>query len=258
MLLVLDVGNTNVVIGLYKRDKLIKLWRMKTDKERTADEWGIFIVQLFNYNGIDVIGVKGIIVSSVVPPIMYSLERALYRYFKIRPIIVSTELDIGIEIKIDNPKELGADRIVNAVAVKEKYGCPAIVIDFGTATTYDVITGNGCYIGGLISPGVKISVEALFQQTAKLPKIEIAKTQNVIAHNTVSAIQSGIFYGYVGQVEYIIEKVSREMNEENIKVVATGGLANLISTEAKGIDIVDAELTLDGLKIIYERNMINI
>lgn len=255
MLLVVDVGNTNMVIGVYKEEKLIYQWRMKTDKESTADEIGIFIYQLFTLNSLDMKEVKGVIISSVVPPIMYSLERAFSKYFNIKPLIVGPGLKTGMNIKIDNPRELGADRIVNGVAAYHKYGGPVIVIDFGTATTYDVITVDGEYIGGVISPGIKISVDALAQRASKLPRIEISKLDSIIGKNTISCIQAGIYYGYIGQVEYIVNRIKQELKSDNIKVVSTGGLANLIAEEANCIDIVDSILTLDGLRYIYNKNI---
>lgn len=255
MLLVLDVGNSNIVLGVYKEEVLIRHWRMKTDKESTSDELGLFMVQLFKNSDLSIEEIKGIVVSSVVPPIMFSLERALNRYFNKKPLIVNTSLKLGIDIKVDNPKALGSDRIADAVGAYAKYNTGCIVVDFGTATKYEFITKEGQYLGGAITPGIKISADALFQRTSKLPRIEITKPDSIVGKNTVDAIQSGLYYGYVGQVEYIVAKMKKDFNvDEDAKVIATGGLAALISNEAQCIDVLDTTLTLDGLRIIYELN----
>lgn len=254
MILVMDVGNTNIVLGVYEGKKLLISWRMATDKERTADEYGMFIVNLFNNEKLDILEVEAIIIASVVPPIMYSLEHAIRKYFKSEPIIVGPGVKTGINIKYENPREVGADRIVNAVAGFELYGGPLIVVDFGTATKFEAISSKGEYLGGVICPGVKVAADALFQKASKLPRIELLKPENVIGKNTVSNLQSGIIYGHIGQVDYIVTRMKKEMREENVKVVATGGLARLIAGEAETIDEINAQLTLDGLRIIYERN----
>lgn len=257
MILVLDVGNTNIVLGVYEDKELIASWRLSTDFKRTADEYGIQVVQLFLQDKLDMADVKGVIISSVVPNIMYSLEHMVRKYFEAEPIIVGPGVRTGVNIKYDNPKEVGADRIVNAVAAYETYKRAIIIIDFGTATTFCAITAKGDYIGGTICPGIKISSEALFEKAAKLPRVELIKPPGVVCKNTVTSMQAGIVYGYTGQVDYIIDKMKKEMmqlGEKNIIVVATGGLAKLISEESKTIDVIDPILTLKGLRIIYEKN----
>ncbi|MDP4182189.1 MAG: type III pantothenate kinase [Bacillota bacterium] len=254
MILVMDVGNTNIVLGVYEGKKLLNHWRMGTDKEKTSDEFGMFMMSLFNQEKLEVNKIEAVIIASVVPPIMYSLEHAIRKYFKMEPIIVGPGIKTGINIKYENPREVGADRIVNAVAALEIYGAPMIVIDFGTATTFCAINSKGDYLGGVICPGIKVSVEALFQKAAKLPRIELVKPEHIIGRTTIGNMQSGIIYGYVGQVDYIVKRIKKEMKEDNIKVIATGGLARLISSESEAIDEINGFLTLEGLRIIYERN----
>lgn len=257
MILVLDVGNTNIVLGVYKSKKLIAEWRLSTEAMRTADEYGIQVMELFLQSKLDFSDVKGVIISSVVPNIMYSFEHMIRKYFELEPIVVGPGVKTGINIKYDNPKEVGADRIVNAVAVHELYKNSAIIIDFGTATTFCALTKNGDYLGGAICPGMKISSEALFQRAAKLPRIELVKPENIICKNTVSSMQAGIIYGYIGQVDYIVKKMKKEMialGEKEPLVVATGGLAKIVSSESGTIDKVEPFLTLEGLRIIYEKN----
>ncbi|EJO5347459.1 type III pantothenate kinase [Clostridium botulinum] len=257
MILVLDVGNTNIVLGIYKNKKLIANWRLATDNKRTADEYGIQVMELFSHNNLSFSEIEGVIISSVVPNIMYSLEHMIGKYFNIKPIIVGPGVKTGINIKYDNPKEVGADRIVNAVAAHEIYKKPLIIIDFGTATTFCCLTKCANYLGGTICPGIKISSDALFDKAAKLPRVELVKTPGVICKNTVASIQAGIIYGYAGQVDYIVSKMKKEMmdlGEEEPFVVATGGFAKLISEESKSIDEINAILTLEGLRVIYEKN----
>ncbi|KAB3533285.1 type III pantothenate kinase [Alkaliphilus pronyensis] len=254
MILVFDVGNTNIVIGVYKSDELIDSWRIATDKDKTSDEYSMMIHYFFQYSNIDLKLVKDVIISSVVPNIMYSLEHAIRKLLNIEPLIVGPGVKTGMNIRYDNPKQVGADRIVNAVAAFEKYGGPLIIVDFGTATTFCAVSQNGDYLGGTISPGIKISSDALFQRAAKLPRVELIKPGKVICKNTNNSIQSGIIYGYVGLVEYIVKKMIQELGGKNVKVVATGGLSSLIASEANYIHIVDKLLTLDGLRIIYNRN----
>lgn len=257
MILVIDVGNTNIVLGVYESKELTASWRLSTDSKRTADEYGIQVTQLFLQNKLDPSDVEGVIVSSVVPNIMYSLEHMIKKYFEVDPIIVGPGVKTGINIKYDNPKEVGADRIVNAVAAHEIYKRSLIIIDFGTATTFCALTSKGDYLGGTICPGIKISSEALFERAAKLPRIELVKPSTVICKNTVSSMQAGIVYGYIGQVDYIVDKMKKELmqiGEQDPLVVATGGLAKLISEESRFIDKIDPILTLKGLRIIYEKN----
>ncbi|MCT8977477.1 type III pantothenate kinase [Clostridium sp. CX1] len=257
MILVLDVGNTNIVLGVYENKELIASWRLSTDSKRTADEYGVQVTQLFLQSKLDPTDVEGVIVSSVVPNIMYSLEHMIKKYFEIDPLVVGPGVKTGINIKYDNPKEVGADRIVNAVAAYEMYKKPIIIIDFGTATTFCAITAKADYLGGTICPGIKISSEALFERAAKLPRVELTKPSGVICKNTVSSMQAGIIYGYIGQVDYIVDKMKKEMmqlGEEEPVIIATGGLAKLISEESKFIDNIDPILTLKGLRIIYEKN----
>lgn len=257
MVLLIDVGNSNMVIGVQKNGKNIVEWRLATDPKKTSDEYGVQIVHLFSYNNLDVDKVEGVIISSVVPYLMYTLENVIRKYFKQKPLIVGPGIKTGINVKYDNPKELGADRIVNAVAARELYKGPIIVIDFGTATTFCAITAAGDYLGGAICPGIKISVRALFENTAKLPDIRLEKQESVICKNTVSNIQSGIYFGYIGQVEYIVNKMKEEMkayDEEEPYVIATGGLARLIMNDSKVINELHPFLTLEGLRIIYEKN----
>lgn len=254
MIVVVDVGNTNIVFAVYEGKKLLNHWRMTTDKDKTSDEFGMFFMDIFNYEKIDIAKIEAVVIASVVPPIMYSLEHAIKKYFKLDPIVVGPGLKTGINIKYENPREVGADRIVNAVAALEMYKGSLIIVDFGTATTFCAVMSNGEYLGGVICPGIKISAEALFQRAAKLPRIDLAKPDTVIGRNTVSSMQSGIVYGYVGKVDYIVKRMKKEMKEDNIKVIATGGLARLIASESETIDEINGFLALDGLRIIYEKN----
>lgn len=254
MIVVMDVGNTNITFGVYEGKKLLNHWRMATDREKTSDEFGMFFMNIFNHEKLDVGKVEAVMLASVVPPIMYSLEHAIKKYFKLEPIVIGPGIKTGINIKYENPREVGADRIVNAVAALEIYGGPFIIVDFGTATTFCAVTANAEYLGGVICPGIKISAEALFQKAAKLPRIDLSKPETVIGRNTVASMQSGIVYGYVGKVDYIVKRMKREMKEDNIKVIATGGLARLISSESETIDEINGLLTLEGLRIIYEKN----
>ena len=254
MLLVFDVGNTNMVLGVYEGKKLLKDWRISTDKEKTSDEYGVLINNLFQFDGLNLKDVSDVIISSVVPNVMHSLENFSIKYCKKQPLIVGPGVKTGLNIKYDNPKQVGADRIVNAVAGIEKYGTPLIIIDFGTATTFCAISEKGEYLGGTIAPGIKISSEALFQRASKLPKVELAKPGMAICKNTVSAMQSGIIYGYVGLVDKIVDMMKTEFKNQDVKVIATGGLSSLIASETDRIDSVDKFLTLEGLRIIYDKN----
>ncbi len=254
MLLTIDIGNTNIAIGIFKNKDLIHHWRLSTNKLKTSYEYGIDFCNLFFYSNILKENIKGIIISSVVPSLQDEIEKMCKTFFNIAPIIVGPGIKTGLSIKIENPKELGADRVVNAVAAYTKFKKSCIVVDFGTATTFDYISENGEYEGGLISPGIFISLNALAEKTSKLPFVDIHKPSKVVATNTVEAIQSGIFYGYIGLVKEIITRIKQEKNSQSL-VIATGGISTLISKEIKEIDIVDPYLTLDGLRIIYEKNI---
>jgi len=253
LLLVIDVGNTNIVIGLYSGDDLVENWRVATKKERTTDEYGILIKELLGFSTVGAEKIDDIIISSVVPPLESTLCEMGGKYFGIKPMMVGPGLKSGIPILYENPKEVGADRIVNSVAALKKYGAPLIVVDFGTATTFDLITEKGEYGGGVIAPGIGISVDALFQRASKLPRVDFVRPEKVIGRNTVNSIQSGIVFGYVGLVDGIVDRMKKEAGV-NAKVIATGGLAGLIARESVSIDEVSENLTLEGLKIIYEAN----
>lgn len=253
MILVMDIGNSNIVMGIYKDDVLAHHWRMETDRHKTEDEYGMKIKAFLQDVSLKFTDVKGIIMSSVVPPIMFSLERMALKYFEIRPLIVGPGLKTGLNIKYDNPREVGADRIVNAVAAIHEYGGPLIIADFGTATTYCYVNEAHQYMGGAIAPGIGISTEALYSRAAKLPRIEITRPENVVGKNTVSAMQAGIVYGFVGQAEGIITRMQQQ-SEEIPMVIATGGMASLIAEESQLIDKVEPFLTLKGLYLIFKRN----
>lgn len=254
MVLVIDVGNTNIVVGAFDGDKLVKNWRISTDYKKSADEMGLLLVQLLTYHGLSVDEVENVAISSVVPQVMFSLERAVRRYLKHEPLIITKEVKTGINICYDNPKEVGADRIVNAVAVHHHYPGDAIIIDFGTATTFCALTAGADYLGGVICPGIKISLDALIERTAKLPKIEIVRPPHVIGTNTVESMQAGMVYGYAGQIENIVRRMKEEMGGGSITVIATGGIASLIKEATDAIDVLDSHLTLKGLKRLYDMN----
>lgn len=257
MILLIDAGNTNIVLGVSKNEDYIASWRISTDANKTSDEYAIQVMQLFNQSNLNPADVEGIIISSVVPNIMHSVENMVRKCFRKEPIIIGPGVKTGINIKYDNPKEVGADRIVNAVAAYEIYDRSLIVIDFGTATTYCAITEKGDYLGGNICPGIKISSEALFERAAKLPRVELEKPKSLICKNTITSMQAGIIYGYIGQVEYIVKRMKQEMEvlgEREPLVIATGGLANLIFRETNVINKVEPRLTLEGLRILYDKN----
>ncbi|HOK06526.1 MAG TPA: type III pantothenate kinase [Syntrophales bacterium] len=254
MLLVVDVGNTNTVLGLYDGERLLHDWRIRTVVDHTVDEYGMLIYNLYKSSKIGASRkVSAIIISCVVPPMLNILEPLCERYFHIKPLIVGPGIKTGMPIYYDNPKEVGADRIVNAVAAYEKYRRDLIIVDFGTATTFDYVSPRGEYMGGCIAPGIMIASEALFERAAKLPRVEFSKPRSVIAKDTVSSMQAGIMYGYAGLVDGIVGRMKAEAGGEP-KVVATGGLARIVAPETKTIEIVDEMLTLEGLRIIYQRN----
>lgn len=254
MILVIDVGNTNMTLGVYRGEELKATFRMTTKTPRTSDEYGVLITQLLKNKGIGTEELEGSIVASVVPDVMHSLMGALVRYTGTKPMNVGPGIRTGIRIVTEEPRAIGADRIVDAVAAYEKYGGPVLVLDFGTATTYDLITEKGEFTAGITAPGIRISSEALWTQAAKLPNIEIRKPKTILAQETITSMQAGLVYGQIGQTEYIIEKVKEESGLRNLKVVATGGLGRLIADETDAIDIYDSSLTLDGLRIIYGKN----
>ena len=253
MLLVIDVGNTNITLGVFEKEKLEATFRMTAKQPRTSDEYGIKLCTLLEHRGFDIEEIDAVIVSSVVPDIMHSLGSAIIKYFHIKPLIVSPNLETGLQINTENPKDTGPDLIVDAVAAYEKYGGPVIVIDFGTATTYDVVSEKGVFEGGVISPGIRTSARALWGGASMLPEIEIKKPESILAKETVSSMQGGLVFGYIGQTEYIVNKI-KKAGFADAKVVATGGLGNIIVSETDVVDIYDPELTLEGLRIIYEKN----
>ena len=253
MLLVIDIGNSNIVVGTYENKNLMKHWRISTDRQKTGDEYGILLNDLFRYQGVETKDVSDIIISSVVPPLIVPFMKMCERYFNIKPMLVGPGMKTGIVLHYENPRAIGADRIVNVVGAFELYGGPAIVIDMGTATTFDVINENGDFMGGVIAPGIMASSEALIRSTAKLPGVELVPPKNIICHNTIHGMQAGIIFGYVGQIDGIVQRIKTEYNSE-MKVIATGGLATMIQKESKTIDRIDHFLTLTGLRVLYERN----
>lgn len=254
MLLVVDVGNTNITFGVYQGRSLLKSFRITTKIPRTSDEFGLSIMELLRINGISITELEGISMASVVPNIMHALTGAMVKYAGIEPLIVGPGVKTGIKITTENPRAIGADRIVDAVAAYEKYGGPVLVLDFGTATTYDLVTADGSFSAGITAPGLKISQRALSQEAAKLPEVEIKKPKSILAQETISSMQAGLVYGQIGQTEYIIKQVKKETGYDDLKVIATGGLGRMISEETETIDVYDSALTLDGLRIIYEKN----
>ncbi len=257
MLLVIDVGNTNTVAGIYDGDKLIDNWRFSSDRSKTADEFGMFMTGMLGFAGLTRADVTDIIISSVVPPVLVPLCHMCERYFNNKPLVVGQGLKIGLKLRYENPREIGADRIVNAVAAYEKYRSlnrPLIIIDFGTATTFCALLPTGEYLGGAICPGIGISSEALFQRTAKLPRIELLKPKKAICGNSVEAMRAGIMYGYYGLIKEIVAQMKKELGAPEAYVVATGGFANTMTSGTNCIDMVDPMLTLEGLRLIFEKN----
>ncbi|MBX5465063.1 MAG: type III pantothenate kinase [Clostridia bacterium] len=253
MLLALDVGNTTTMLGLYRGRQLVRHWRVSTRPERTSDEWAVVLQVLFDRSGERPEEVDGAAVACVVPPALAALERFLRQELHVEPLVVGPGVHTGMPIRYENPREVGADRIVDAVAAYEKYGGPVIVVDFGTATTFDVVDAGGSYLGGVIAPGIGISTEALFEHASKLPRVELVRPPRVIGRNTVHSMQSGILFGFAGQVDALVRRIQRELGQETA-VVATGGYAELVASESECIQRVDPFLTLAGLEIVYRRN----
>lgn len=253
MFLALDVGNTHMVAGIFREEELLVSWRIATDAEKTEDEYGVILLNLLATAKLAPEEVEAVVIASVVPPLLPVLEKLARKYFGSEPLILGPGVKTGMPIKYENPREVGADRIANAVAAYNKYGGPVIVVDFGTATTFCAISAGGEYLGGAIAPGIETATEALFRRAAKLPRIELVKPPRVIGRNTVASMQAGVIFGFAGQVDAIVRRMKRELPGVR-KVVATGGLANLIAPESETIDVIDPYLTLEGLRLIYLRN----
>lgn len=254
MVLVVDVGNTNITFGVYNGQKLETTFRLMSKTQRTSDEYGVLITELLTKNKVDITKIEGTIIASVVPNVMHSLTGGIKRYVTDKLITVGVGIKTGIKIVTENPREIGSDRIVDAVAAYELYGGPVLVLDFGTATTYDLVDENGCFCAGITAPGIRISAKALWEDAAKLPEIEIKKPSSILAQETISSMQAGLVYGQIGQTEYIIKTVKKETGYDNLKVVATGGLGRIIAGETDMIQEYNSSLTLEGLRIIYEKN----
>mgnify|MGYP000148103727 FL=1 len=259
MLLAFDIGNTNIVLGVFKDKELITSWRIKTDAQKSTDEYGMIVSQLFEYEGLRMQDIDDIIISTVVPSVLFTIQHLSQRYFGINSIVVASGVKTGLKIKYDNPKQVGADRIVNAVAAYEKFGGPLIIIDFGTATTFCAISKHAEYLGGTIAPGVKISADSLFEKTSKLPKVELENPDHAICRNTIQSMQAGLLYSHMGMVEYVVDMMKRELAEYDpeapeAKVIATGGLASMIEAGVDCIDTIERMLTLEGLQLIYDKN----
>ena len=255
MILTMDIGNTNINTALVQGMEQVHYWRISTNRNMSSDEYGILLMNLFSHNGISPTEVEGIMISSVVPQINFTIEHMCKTYFGMEPRIVGPGIKTGINIKYENPRELGSDRIANAVAAYELYGGPCITIDFGTATNFGVISARGEFLGGAICPGLKLAAEALTERTAKLPRFELTKPESVIGRNTVTNMQAGIVYGYIGQINYLVERMKKELGAPEAKVIATGGLAVLVAGESNVIDVMDGLLTLKGLCLIYQKNV---
>ena len=255
MILTLDIGNTNIKTALFDGMEMVKYWRISTNRMMSSDEYGILLCNMFAHEGYDTACVDGIMMSSVVPSINFTIEHMCRNYFNRTPLTVAPGVKTGINIKYENPRELGSDRIATAVGAYELYGGPCITIDFGTATSFGAISEKGEFLGGAICPGLKLAAEALTERAAKLPRFELTRPESVIGRNTVSNMQSGIVYGYIGQIEYLVKRMKAELGSADTKVIATGGLAVLVADDSKAIDILDGLLTLKGLRLIYEKNM---
>lgn len=254
MIFVIDVGNTNITFGIYDGDKLVTSFRMMSKNQHTSDEYGMEIETLLRMNGVSKEDIEGCIIASVVPNVMHSLTAGVIRYLEVEPLIVGVGIKTGIKVITEAPREIGADRIVDAVGAYEKYGGPILVLDFGTATTYDLISEKGEFMAGITAPGLRMSAKALWEDTAKLPEVEIKKPKSILAQETISSMQAGLVYGQIGQTEYIINQVKKESGFDNLKVVATGGLGRIISAETDLIQVYDSSLTLEGLRLIYLKN----
>ena len=253
MILAVDVGNTNITCGVFRGEEIVASFRITTKMPRTSDEYGMMLGTLLEKNQVNEKEIRDAIIASVVPNVMHSLQNAIIKYLGITPIVVEAGIKTGIRVATPNPQQIGADRIVDAVAAYELYGGPVLVIDFGTATTYDLVDSEGAFLGGVTAPGIRISAKALWEDAAKLPEIEIRKPSSIIGRETITSMQSGVVYGYIGQTEYIIRKMKQESGYENVKVVATGGLGKIIAEETPLIDYYDPMLTLKGLQILYEK-----
>ena len=253
MILTIDVGNTNITCGVFDEDVIVASFRITTKMPRTSDEYGMILYNLLEQNNIQPMDIGDAIICSVVPNVMHSLRGGLVKYFHITPIIVEAGIKTGIRIVTPNPQQIGADRIVDAVGAYEIYGGPVLVIDFGTATTYDFVDESGAFLGGITAPGIRISAKALSEDAAKLPEIEIKKPESILGKDTITSMQAGIVYGQIGQTEYIINKVKEEVGLENVKTVVTGGLGRIIANETRCIDIYDPNLTLKGIYRVYKK-----
>lgn len=253
MILTIDVGNTNITVGIFEGDSIKACFRMTTKMPRTSDEYGMLLTNLVEKNNINVEKIEDAIIASVVPNVMHSLEGAIIKYFNIKPIVIEPGIKTGIRIVTENPRQIGADRIVDAAAAYELYGGPVLVLDFGTATTYDLVDKDGAFVSGVTAPGIRISAKALWEDAAKLPEIEIKKPASILAKETITSMQAGLVYGQIGQAEYIIRHTIKEANMGEIKVVATGGLGRIIASETNMIDVYDPNLTLKGMNLIYKK-----